>query len=209
MPGARMRFRVPRVATTAPAPLGPLNLVLHGNSLFAGVAARVAALRPGTDVVEEIVQLGATTAQLEANFDDVDALWDPTRTNVVVLWEGLDHINDDGGTGATAHAAYASYVANAESFGGHAWRVWVCTIIDTTEYTATNPHPTRGNLEPERDDFNVRLRADKAGGERIVDLALRDELDDATNLTYFSGDGIHITAAGADAVADEIHTVAG
>lgn len=183
---------------------GPLNIVLHGNSLFSGIAAKLDALRPASDVVSEVVLPGVATISLEQNFDDVDALWDPTRINVVVLWEGLDHINDFDGTSATAHAAYASYVTNVRGFNGHQWRPWVSTIIDTTEYTAVSPHPTRGNLEPERDDFNMKLRADYAGADRLVDLAMRAELSNASNGTYFS-DGIHTTSAGGDVTALAIH----
>lgn len=183
-------------------PLGPANFVLHGNSLFSNVGAKLDALRSATDLVSEVVLPGVRTLSLEQNFDDVDALWSTTKTNIVILWEGLDDINDFGATDVTAHAAYASYVSNAQSFNGHAWQVWVCTIIDTTEFDAPD---IRAQY---RADFNVRLRADKAGASRLVDLALRAELSDATNLTYFESDGIHITSSGQSVVAAEIDRVA-
>lgn len=190
-----------------PPPPTELSIWLHGNSLFSSVAERVEALRPGTDNVFGRVVGGATTADLEAEFAaQIHANFDGSRTNVVILWEGLDHINDFDGTASTAHDAYADYVVTAEALG---WRVYVCTIIDTLEYTASSPHPTRGDLEDDRDAFNVLLRVDNAGAFGIVDLALESELTDASNTTYFSGDGIHIVSAGQDVVAAAIHAVLG
>lgn len=203
------RATTARVTSGASPPAsGPLNIVLHGNSLFSFVAERVDTLRPGSDVVTGRVVGGATTADLQAEFDtQIHTLWDTGRTNVVVLWEALDHINDFDGTASSAYAAYASYRAHAA--GTRGWRVYVCTVIDTLEYTAASPHPTRGNLEPERDGFNTLLRADYAGAYGIVDLAARSEFSNAANTTYFNGDGIHITSAGQDVAAEEIDSVLG
>lgn len=186
--------------------LGPLNIVLHGNSLFNGVAEDLEVLRPGTDVVTGVVVLSATTQALTDNFEDeVHDLFDAGRTNLVVLWELIDHINDDGGTAATAHADYAEYVAQAQSFG---WLVMVCTCIDTGEYDADSPHVPRGDLQPERHGANVLIRADKAGAEYLCDLEADPMFsmatDAASNTTNYSGDEIHINEPGQERVAELI-----
>lgn len=185
-----------RQRTTVPRLSGPLNLVLHGNSLYSSVAEAVAARVPASYTVTGLPVGGASTEDLTSQFvANVDSIRSATKTNVVAMWEGLDDINDFGATAVTGHQHYAAYVTQAEALG---WYVYTGSIIDTTEF---DPPDVRAQY---RTDFNTLLRGDYAGAYGIADFMARPELQDATNLTYFSVDGIHITGAGQIVVAEVI-----
>ncbi len=119
---------------------GPLNIVLHGNSLYTSVAERVAVLLPGAYDVTGVIAGGASTEDLTSQFAaNVTPLKSATLTNVVVMWEGLDDINDFGATAVTAHQHHAAYVTQAEALG---WYVYTGSIIDTTEFDPPDARST-------------------------------------------------------------------
>jgi hypothetical protein len=185
----------------------PLNIVLHGNSLFTSVGAKLAALLPASATVFEEVEGGARTTTLHSNFSTaVNAHKITNKRNIVALWELHDDINDFGETAATAYNAYAAYIATAIAAG---WEPWAVNCIDTTEFDAPDARAQA------RLDVNTLLRASPAGAAKLIDLAALPQfdptLDAATtgNGTIYSGDGIHILSAGQDIVAAQLALRAG
>jgi hypothetical protein len=186
------------------------NIVCHGNSLTDSPGGSssypdlLAGLRP-SDTVNKRSVGGAYTTTLEAEFSAQvhTPYFQSGKRNIVLLWELIDDIHDDPAintavvnnaatTAAAVVARYASYVSTAKGLG---WTVIVCTVVDCTEFSGT---PAYANA---RAATNTSLRASPAGADGLADYGARSELSDATNLTYFSSDGIHITAAGAAVVA--------
>jgi hypothetical protein len=177
--------------------IGPLNIALDGHSLQQSIDFRLAALRPGTDVVTGHPLGNATAAQLLARFDaEIHSTWDPTRMNVVILDVGLIEINDDGLTAAQTYTSVSSYIAHAT--GTRGWLVLPSTIIHTLEFPG---------LQAERDAYNTLRRAGGADGFRLADIATVPELSNAANTTYFDNDGIHLVGPGQDAKALKYHQV--
>jgi lysophospholipase L1-like esterase len=76
----------------------------------------------------------------------------------------------------------AAYVAKAKADG---FVVGVCTIFHRV-----------GNDVGKVSDYNTWLRAGNSSADFIIDLAAHPFLSDATNTTYFQGDGIHTNSAG-------------
>lgn len=186
-------------------------IVLHGASIPGNtpdggndVAVKLAALLPKATVF--IASIGNATFtsvggvyDLSANFsNDVDAHFQSGRRNRVYVGGGaeLDEIDDHGGTASSTHSSAASYVTTAKSFRNGAWEVWVCSCIDTTENTATNPP----DLSSIRSGYNALIAADYAGGSGYANLMSRPELQNASDTTYFY-DGIHLKDAGRSAYA--------
>jgi hypothetical protein len=195
---ARVRMGRPAVPSQA------LNIVLHGNSLFGGVGTLLAAALPLATIMESSVGsatftgLGASYS-LAANFsNDVDSHFDATRRNRVYVWEGLDEINDNSGTAASTHTSLASYVTTAKGFRSGAWEVWPVSIIATTEFP---------ELQSIRDGFNTLTAADYGGGDGYANPYADSRLQDASNTTYFSADGIHLATAGKQVVADILKVI--
>ena len=193
----------------APSTALAVNAVLYGHSQTTGLGTRVASARPDATITEsEHDNASFATGgfySLTANFtSQVHAHFASGEDNRVYVICGLVDINDLGRTGATCYADLLDFIEVAQAAG---WRVFIVTICATTEYTASDPHPDRGDLQPERDDYNDRVVAGLggAGGDGVVRWDLVPELSDATDTDYFEAPGIaHFTSAGKDAAANAI-----
>ena len=188
-----LRVRNPRGTSVL-----PLNIVLHGNSMFGSgsVGSKLATLLPSAIVTESSIGNATLTGlggsySLNGNFStDVHANFVASgRTNRVYVWEGIDEINDHSGTAASCYASHQTYVNTAKANG---WQVFVCTIVATTEFP---------ELQSIRDGCDTLLRADAAGGTGVGDFYADVRMQDASDLTYFDAGGIHITSAGGDVCA--------
>jgi hypothetical protein len=211
-------FRQPARGVARPAALPPLNIILNGHSQTFGLGALIAGS----------TELGHANAAFDDNgfwgltssfaSDVVPHLVSGKRNRAYIL-SGLVDINDDAKTGATCYTAALNFMSTARaavtavSGGGGAtyagapyyFEIYLCTICDTTEYDAINPHPTRGDLEPERNDYNARVVAGLGGtgANGVVRLDLVPHLSNAYDSTYFT-DGIHWTSLGQSDAANAI-----
>ena len=107
--------------------------------------------------------------------------------NYLTLQGGSNDIAN-GRTAEALKADVAAYVARAKNDG---FRVGVCTVFHRV-----------GNGTAKVNDYNSWLRAGNSGADFIIDLAAHPALGDATNLTYFQGDGVHTNNAGQNVIAE-------
>lgn len=124
---------------------------------------------------------------------ELTPLYNVANTNLLILWGGTNdlHAGDDG---ETVYNRLRTYVEDRVSEG---WEVWVLSCIARDSATA--------GYETERLDFNARLRATWVEfADGFIDLAALPEFQDFDDLTYYQNDGIHITAAGQEIVADMV-----
>lgn len=126
----------------------------------------------------------ATLAILSARASRLDALLDPTRTNVLFLLEGVNDI-DALGTNAW-YAAYTNYVATRKLAG---WKTVVATVLPGTTLTDAN-----------RNAVNGKIRADYTQyADALADFAADPHMGcNGCNLTntYWNGDQLHPNTAG-------------
>ena len=183
------------------------RLCCVGNSLTEGSGqvpypTQIQARLPTSWVVTNRSRGGWPTAQAPGSPDaftnlqyiyPTDALPDISGRavrNILVMWE----VRNQMGLGSTPRQAVDSlwiYVARARRSG---WEVWVCTVIDTNPIGFTNG---------DRLTANGYIAAEAAAnGCQVIDLAADARLATRTNLTYFSGDEIHLTTVGYGVVAE-------
>jgi lysophospholipase L1-like esterase len=93
----------------------------------------------------------------------------------------------------------ATILSDMESYANNRRAAGVDYIINTT---ITGYTSFTGPQEAVRVAANALIEASSVW-DAVVDLAAVPELDDPTDVTYYSG-GLHWTAAGAQVVADEI-----
>jgi hypothetical protein len=199
----------------------PLNVIINGHSQSFGQGTKVAAAINsiyGTTV--PVTELGHANAAFDDNgfwgltssfASDVLPYFVAGKRNRIYVLCGLVDINDDGKTGATCYTAALNFMSTARAAALSAGypaaqiEIYLCAICDTTEYDAISPHPTRGDLEPERTDYNSRIVAGVGGtgANGVVRLDLVPHLSNAYDSTYFS-DGIHWTTAGQNDAASAI-----
>lgn len=108
------------------------------------------------------------------------------NANYLTLQGGSNDIAN-GRTTAALKNDVAAYVARAKSDG---FVVGVCTVFHRI-----------GNDVGKVNEYNNWLRGGNSGADFIIDLAAHPSLSDATNLTYFLGDGIHTNSAGQTVIA--------
>jgi lysophospholipase L1-like esterase len=174
--------------------------VAHGNSITRGAGASNDTLTSYPPVLQGLIDAAAPgswsvvrkgfdgfdTEQLTANFMAQVHPFKGTggARNVVVIHEGMNDIRH----GATTQGAIdemLNYCAQARSLG---WEVWICT---------GTPQQFTTDVMASQAAYNAYVRAHwQDFGGKLVDLAADARLATPTNLTYYSGDGLHPNDAG-------------
>jgi lysophospholipase L1-like esterase len=131
---------------------------------------------------------GDTMTQMTAQYAaQVLPFYNPAlNVNYLTLQGGSNDIAN-GRTTAALKNDVAAYVARAKADG---FVVGVCTVFHRV-----------GNDVGKVSDYNNWLRAGSSGADFIIDLAAHPFLSNATNPTYFIGDGIHTNNAGQSVIA--------
>jgi hypothetical protein len=124
----------------------------------------------------------------------VDAYYKVDTVNTVVVWIG---VNDSAQTPQYIYDNIKTYCLARKAAG---FKVLVCTEIDAQHAGSGNWHSTIYLA------LNVLLRADYSFADGLADLGANVNLQDATNLTYFNADKIHLTDAGYSVVAGIVLT---
>lgn len=126
---------------------------------------------------------------------------------MLIVWLGTNDIALDGKTDTQVLDDAIEFVTDRLKSGFK--KIVICTIIDRTTWTS---NPTLGTY---RSDFNTALKAYDfstleafyGADVRVAALDEETELSDYTDTTYFQGDGIHLTTAGNQIVADVIDAI--
>lgn len=120
--------------------------------------------------------------------------------NIVAVWGG---VNDAaaGADAATIYARLKSYWAGRRLAG---YRVIACTEIDAQD-ASRNAVSWHSTLYPA---LNTLIKSDPSLYDALADLGADARLQDATNLTYFNADKVHLTDAGYGVVAGIVATPA-
>jgi hypothetical protein len=131
--------------------------------------------------------VGALTTAAPANVDPFKH-----SNSICVFWAG---VNNSGSTAQQIHDLIKTYCLARKAAG---WRVLVCTEIDAQDAArlADDWHASKYQA------LNALLLADYTDfADGIADLGANVNLQDATNLTYYNADKVHLTAAGYTVVA--------
>lgn len=189
------------------------NLVTDGNSITVGLNLNTDQAWPAVCrgllfadqashankfwAIKSTAVAGATTPQRTAAFtNDVQSQFSVAYVrNIVTFFEVVNDVVTNAATLQTAINNVTLYVNQARTAG---WDVMLSTATPTTN--VANGAGTVVN------NFNTYLRANPSLSDfPIVDLAANANLSDPTNLTYYQGDGLHPTAAGAAVIAQLFH----
>lgn len=190
------------------AALACAQVVCDGNSLTYGYGLAVPATQGYPAQLQTL--LGATTyvRNFGVSAIQTDAMVTnyPTRIapfldtrrakNILVVWEGGNHIKLGGVSAATAWASLVSYMQLARASG---WEIVLCNVGARGDIA--------GATETERDALNVLIAAGWATyADAFVDIDADVNLSNPADLTYFQADTIHYTQAGQAVVAGLIDT---
>jgi lysophospholipase L1-like esterase len=150
-----------------------VNLILDSNNTW---------------TVRNVGNGGDTMVQVTAQYaTQVLPFYNPSLSvNYLTLQGGSNDIAN-GRTTVALKNDVAAYVARAKADG---FVVGVCTIFHRV-----------GNDVGKVSDYNNWLRAGNSGADFIIDLAAHPFLSDASNTTYFLGDGVHTNNAGQSIIA--------
>lgn len=137
---------------------------------------------------------GQTAATIDTNYATQIGLnfKHASSSNNLILLAGTNDIAGSA-SGADTFAEIESIVSKATSTG---YNVFVCTVLDRSPNT----------YDSVIGDLNTLILG--GSGYTVIDLAGVSELSDGSNTTYFY-DGVHLTVAGHEVVADTIGTALG
>lgn len=154
--------------------------------------AKLQALLGPTWRVRNVAANGQTTDNMLADAaTQVDAFRNSSLTrDVVILWTGINDINDRNRTGQYIYNNVISYAKGRKAVG---FEVWVCTEIQGVSST---------EREIPRIDFNRLIKAQYAPADRLVDLDALPAFHHRNNRIYYQPDSLHLTEAANQALAD-------
>lgn len=125
---------------------------------------------------------GQTAVQMAADATTVDTLYAAYgKRNVVVCWAGTNDLAG-GATAAQAYTALSGYIVGRKAAG---FKVIAVNCL---------PRGTNGVLNTAITDYNALISANTVGADALVDV--HTAMPDATDLTYFDADQIHLNAVG-------------
>jgi hypothetical protein len=125
-----------------------------------------------------------------------------TPGDIVVIWEGTNDLaHDNGLSGAGAYANLVTFCNAVQALGG---KLIVCTAI------ARDNAIDAADLMDRIDDYNILIRANQSTiCDALCDLggnAVFDTRADASNLTYYTADKLHLAQGGQDLVISLVST---
>jgi lysophospholipase L1-like esterase len=172
-----------------------VKIIVDGNSLTvfggANLSDKLAAspLLTGATFATFGVSGQTTPQMIDDQQAQVIAAFDSTRTNILVVVEGGNHIRVDGVTGTVAHNSYKQYCLNIRAAGG---LVIACSAFDRRNSDGSEP-----NVRPELRVANDLMRAQWPGyANAFVDAARIQPaiFDNSENREYWP-DGVHYNPA--------------
>lgn len=144
---------------------------------------------------------GQTTAQMEADaVSDIDSLYDGNKTCILVAWEVGNDIYFNGNV-SSAITNITTYCTNRKAVG---WKVVLVGLPDRIQTTAFGDNPTQYKAKLVEADNIMRDTFISIGADAFVDLIADPRLQDATDLTYYNADQVHLVSAGNLAVAENV-----
>lgn len=131
-------------------------------------------------------------AQIDIDKDD----W---RDRDIVIHQGG---TNDFGAGNTVSQALADMTAEVTDRKATGFETYVCTIPPRGDLTSGTT-PTAAGFESDRTAYNTAVRAGNTGADGVIDWAADSRLSNPANATYFySGDLVHMEAAGNDVIVE-------
>lgn len=190
------------------------QVVCDGNSLTLGYGvdqtdsypSQLAALTPRCKVVNK-GKSAQTTGDMIADFDaDVAPEFDPSLgLNVYVATEGINAIY----FGGSAQQAYEEIVTLCLLAKRRGFTVIVGTGTPRRDFPGTSslPDPKQDAYDARVSAFNAQVRDNwPAFAHGLADFAADRRLQDPRDATYYSVDGVHLTAAGYGVMAEIVLT---
>lgn len=204
----------------AAQPSQPPLVICDGNSLTAAATYpnRLLTLLGGTWVLQNPAVGGVDTPnRIAAENTNIISKCDLRRSKqIAVLWEATNDIYwwliGGGGSGTTTSLQdvmdhYQAYCQNARNAN---FKVVAVTIMPRSNSPMTAPQIT--NFYAQYQAFNTWLRANWQNfADALVDVAADSRFGTPgceTNVTYFSGDNVHLNATGYNLIADMVYAVA-
>ena len=135
---------------------------------------------------------GDTTANIIARATTTNARIKTQLNNILVYWAGVNGTQ----TGQEKYDNVKAYCIAARAAGWN--KIVLCTEIDAQ--SNMDWHNTYWA------EFNALIAADNSFADVVADLGARTELQDATDLTYYNADKIHLTVAGYKIVGEVVAT---
>lgn len=154
-----------------------VNIVFDGNSLVFGdgstggqtLTVQLAAMSPinGQISITNLGVNGQTTSQMRSAATDVNGAWVEGKTNILVVWEGTNHMNF-GASALTAYNETVNYIADRLAL--NPWKIVLMTTLPRRNQGATQDQTDTYNAK--MDDYNARLLANykTIGAVGIVDV---------------------------------------
>lgn len=160
-----------------------VNIVFHGNSLVfgqSGATVPVGAMPyqvqhqapvNNTTLCQNLGVNGQSWGQMLSggSGDSVDALYDPTRTNILIAWEGH---NDMLGQGKTPEQAFAdAQTYTSQRLAAHpGWRVIHMTCLPAYYQSWNDAQSADGNSKLDRYNELLRIGWSNIGAKALVEV---------------------------------------
>jgi lysophospholipase L1-like esterase len=147
---------------------------------------------------EKIGPSSNVDTMINQDFNFVDPLYDPKlERNWLLFYAGINDINSDGISGLACYGRLTNYVAARKA--AHPWTVIVGTITPSIQD------------QVRKGEFNFCIRTNVGNYEGYVDPGylspVETRLNDYTDLTYYTSDGLHLNNTGYSVIADHFGSV--
>lgn len=138
---------------------------------------------------------GQTSEQmLEDVTEQIDPLFEPQ--SLVIFWEGVNSFTRSKLSAEKAYASLDSYVRGRKEKG---FKTAVMTMLPDGKIV----HAGLG-VEKFQEEYNELVLRNSAGADIVIDLTKDLRLQNTLDGNFFSGDRIHLTAAGQGVVAENV-----
>ncbi len=142
--------------------------------------------------VRNVAANGQTTDNMLADAPtQVDAFRDASlKRDVVILWTGINDINDSNRTGQYIYNNILDYARGKKAIS---FEMWVCTEI---------PGVVAAEREIARLNFNQLIKANYSPADKLIDLNALAAFASKDNTTYYQPDRLHLTEAANEVLAN-------
>lgn len=202
-----------------------VNIVFDGDSLTEGVSwsgisqyfpKQVQAFLTGKVKTLEFHSFGVSGQDTQNMLSDIGTqiltLVNPSKENIIVVWEDVNAILNSGRTAAQNKADFENYLGQCKTAGfdkailltGYYPRKKIDGTYNQTIWASGSP----SRLDVQHDYFELCKNEGVIGADKIVDLRLNSVIGGARNQqlanTDIFGDSVHLESGGYDQVVEEV-----
>lgn len=186
------------------------KIICDGNSLTSGgyggetypnlLLSKLLQKYTNVTVINKGVGGQQTTGMISDAVSDIDVNIDLSKVNILCVWEVGNDIYFNG----NVNNAITNITTYCQARKAAGWKIVLLGLCDRYQITAFGDNQSQYRAKLSEANMILKNTYKTIGADVFIDIGSDSRLQDATDLSYFNSDSVHLIQAGNNVVADMV-----